>query len=76
MTIIENVITNPLVKVYQDRSTEKLAKVAQLTSQFVEISNVIIIIDGNKFLFLVPNTNKLQNRDFIGWTKDLIRNIL
>jgi hypothetical protein len=59
--------------VYWDRSDENCKKCADLTSQFIDLPNVVAFIDGKKLtsLHLKMKMKMLQNRDLNGWTSDV-----
>lgn len=74
--IISNLINDDRSKIYWDRSIENMDRCARRTKQFLDIPNVVAMIDGDKIETKTPANHILQNRDYNGWTKDVNRNLV
>ncbi len=63
-------------RVFSDRSVENFHQVAERTAAFLDIPDVVAIIDGTKVQTKAPGDHVLQNRDYNGWTKNGNRNMV
>ena len=74
--IVKALIIDERSRVYWDRSEAHCKEAADLTSKFLDIPNVIGMIDGIKVSTQSPSNPVLQNRDYNGWTKEVTRNLI
>ena len=74
--IIRTLSENEKSRVFWDRSVEGMNRAAQRTAQFLDIPNVVAMVDGNKLESFNPQDPILQNRDWNGWTRDANRNLV
>ena len=74
--IVTELINHPKARVYWDRSQEGMERAAARTQDFLDIPNVIGMIDGDKIRGKEPMDIDEQNRDYNGWTKDVNRNLV
>ena len=74
--IVDALSSNDKAKVYWDRSIRGMKEAAKRTAQFLDIPNVVAMIDGNKLESFNPQDYLDQNRDWNGWTRDANRNLV
>jgi len=74
--IVTILISNPKACVFWDRSRESLESCAMLTRKFLDLPNVVGMIDGKKLTSLHPSDEMEQNRDWNGWTNDVHRSMV
>jgi len=71
--IITNLINNKKARVLWDRRPEHLQKCAEQTSKFLELQNVVGMLDGKKFSTLNADDPLDQNSDYNGWSGGTFR---
>ena len=74
--IVTCLINNAKAQVFWDRSRENLESCATLTRNFLDLPNVVGMIDGKKLTSLHPKDEMEQNRDWNGWTNDVHRSMV
>ena len=74
--IIDCLSVNDKGRVFWDRSVESMNRAAERTALFLDIPNVVAMMDGNKLESFNPQDPVLQNRDWNGWTKDANQNLV
>jgi hypothetical protein len=74
--IVTSLINNEKAQVFWDRSRENLESCAALTRKFLDLPNVVGMIDGKKLTSLHPRDEMEQNRDWNGWTNDVHRSMV
>lgn len=74
--IVTSLIGNDKALVYWDRSEENLEACAALTRKFLDLPNVVGMVDGKKLTSLNPSDELEQNRDWNGWTNDVHRGMV
>lgn len=74
--IVTCLIAHPKAQVYWDRSRDNLETCADLTKLFLDLPNVVGMIDGKKLTSLHPPEQLYQNRDWNGWTNDVHRSLV
>ena len=74
--IMEALFFNQQGRVYWDCSIESMNRAAERTLQFLDIPNVIAMVDGNKLESFNPQDSLDQNSDWNGWTRDANRNLV
>lgn len=74
--IVVGLIDYASSKVFWDRSTDGLKRCADRTKDFLDIPNIVGMIDGDKISSKAPQDVDSQNRDYDGWTKDVHHNVV
>ena len=75
-TFAEVLEFNENSRVWWDQTPDALRQTAALTFNFVDIPNVIGMINGMKLPSSSPADPLLQNRDYNSWTKEVNRNVM
>ena len=65
---------HPKAKVFWDQSIEALQYASKRTKMFLDVPNVVGMMDGIKFRSREPLDQVLQNSNYNGWTCSVYRN--
>ena len=77
LTIFVDVLEfNEKSRVWWNKTPQALKRTAEMTASFIEIPNVVAMIDGQKLPSACPADPADQNADYNGWTKETNRNVI
>jgi len=68
LTVFADVLEfHPTSRVWWNRTEQGLKETSNMTKMFVDIPNVVGMLDGKRLISFNPSDPVLQNRDYNGW---------